>query len=240
MPRDLAEAFRYYEYAAKYNLPQALFNLAFFYENGFIAARDCEKAEEYCRRATHEINRMTTKLHRIEEKEKQEKSIFSSVETDLRRMRENMDAQGRDIKEYRKLAETHSLLGGQIKKFQEQERELNQRCIRNEGENAQLREQHRQDMRTIQSLQKDKNSANELLAAQRNDIQDLQKRNESFLNQSHFFQMQCENLKQMLHEAEKRAGHSLKVTGILKWIIFGETVVLTACAGIMIFLLLSF
>ncbi len=176
----------------------------------------------------------------MEEKEKQEKSIFSSVETDLRRMRENMDAQGRDIKEYRKLAETHSLLGGQIKKFQEQERELNQRCIRNEGENAQLREQHRQDMRTIQSLQKDKNSANELLAAQRNDIQDLQKRNESFLNQSHFFQMQCENLKQMLHEAEKRAGHSLKVTGILKWIIFGETVVLTACAGIMIFLLLSF
>lgn len=240
VPRDLAEAFRYYEYAAKYNLPQALFNLAFFYENGFIAARDCEKAEEYCRRATCEINRVTTKLHQMEEKEKQEKSIFSSVETDLRRMREKMDDQGRDIKECRKLAETHSLLAGQIKKFQEQERELNQRCIRNEGENAQLREQHRQDMRTIQSLQKDKNSANELLAAQRNDIQDLQKRNESFLNQSHFFQMQCENLKQMLHEAEKRAGHSLKVTGILKWIIFGETVVLTACAGIMFFLLLSF
>ena len=80
----------------------------------------------------------------------------------------------------------------------------------------------------------------ETFSTDRNDIQDLQKRNESFLNQSHFFQMQCENLKQMLHEAEKRAGHSLKVTGILKWIIFGETVVLTACAGIMIFLLLSF
>ena len=92
----------------------------------------------------------------------------------------------------------------------------------------------------MQSLQKDKNSASELLAAQRNDIQDLQKRNESFLNQSHFFQMQCEDLKQVLQEAEKRAGHSLKVTGILKGIIFGETFILTACAGIMIFLLLSF
>ena len=183
---------------------------------------------------------MTTKLHRIEEKEKQEKSIFSSVETDLRRMREKMDDQGRDIKECRKLAETHSLLAGQLKKLQEQERELNQRCIRNEGENARLREQHSQDTLAIQSLQKDKNSANELLAAQRNDIQDLQKRNEGFLNQSHFFQMQCENLKQMLQEAENRAGHSLKVTGILKWILFGETVVLTACAGIMFFLLLSF
>ena len=76
VPRDLAEAFRYYEYAAKYNLPQALFNLAFFYENGFIVARDCEKAEEYCRRATCEINRVTTKLHRMEEKEKQEKTEY--------------------------------------------------------------------------------------------------------------------------------------------------------------------
>ena len=56
-------------------------------------------------------------------------------------MREKMDDQGRDIKECRKLAETHSLLAGQLKKLQEQERELNQRCIRNEGENARLREQ---------------------------------------------------------------------------------------------------
>ena len=155
VPRDLAEAFRYYEYAAKYNLPQALFNLAFFYENGFIAARDCEKAEEYCRRAT--LNQPDDdKAAPDRRKRKTGKSIFSSVETDLRRMREKMDDQGRDIKECRKLAETHSLLAGQLKKLQEQERELNQRCIRNEGENARLREQHSQDTLAIQSLQKDK------------------------------------------------------------------------------------
>lgn len=68
--KDMFAAFEAYQKAAEYNLPQALNNLAFFYEAGIVVSRDQAYADELCRKATQVLNNLQTELYK-EKKENQ-------------------------------------------------------------------------------------------------------------------------------------------------------------------------
>lgn len=62
--KDMFAAFEYYQKAAEQNLPQAMNNLAFFYESGIVVAQDQQKADELCRQATTLMNNLQTELYK--------------------------------------------------------------------------------------------------------------------------------------------------------------------------------
>ena len=62
---DLFAAFEAYEKAAALGLPQAMNNLAYFYESGIAVPRDLEKADALCRQATHILNNLQTELLKL-------------------------------------------------------------------------------------------------------------------------------------------------------------------------------
>lgn len=63
-PQDMIAAFDYYQKAAEQDLPQALNNLAYFYEAGIVVERDLEKADSLMRRATSVMNNLQTELYK--------------------------------------------------------------------------------------------------------------------------------------------------------------------------------
>lgn len=66
---DLVSAYDFYEKAAARGLPQALYNLAYFYQNGLVVKRDCARAAEYSRRAAKELEKLVNRLHDAENRE---------------------------------------------------------------------------------------------------------------------------------------------------------------------------
>lgn len=62
--KDMFAAFEYYQKAAEQNLPQAMNNLAFFYESGIVVAQDQDKADALCRQATTVMNNLQTELYK--------------------------------------------------------------------------------------------------------------------------------------------------------------------------------
>lgn len=64
-PVDLIRAFQYYEAAAEKDVPQACYNLAFFYQNGIAVARNSEKANYYCERASETLKKLTNDSQEI-------------------------------------------------------------------------------------------------------------------------------------------------------------------------------
>lgn len=62
---DLVSSLDYYQKAVTYELPQAMYNLAFFYQNGIIVSKDSEKAVRLCREATLKLNELQNKLHML-------------------------------------------------------------------------------------------------------------------------------------------------------------------------------
>ena len=52
---DLVSAFDFYEKAAAFRLPQALYNLAWFYQNGLVVKQDFSRAREYSGQAAKEL-----------------------------------------------------------------------------------------------------------------------------------------------------------------------------------------
>ena len=65
---DMISAFDYYEKAAALGLPQALYNLAFFYQNGIIAPRDERKAFRLCREANIKLGELEGRTRELERK----------------------------------------------------------------------------------------------------------------------------------------------------------------------------
>ena len=63
-PQDMIAAFDCYQKAAELDLPQALNNLAYFYEAGIVVERDIEKADNLMRRATALMNNLQTELYK--------------------------------------------------------------------------------------------------------------------------------------------------------------------------------
>lgn len=61
--KDMFAAFDAYKKAAEYNLPQALHNLAFFYESGIVVSKDKNRADKLCRKATYELNKLQIDLN---------------------------------------------------------------------------------------------------------------------------------------------------------------------------------
>lgn len=75
---DLLSAYDYYEKAAVRHLPQALYNLAYFYYNGLVVKQSFDKAEEYSRQALRELDELVTRLHKAEVRE--EKTMQNYLE----------------------------------------------------------------------------------------------------------------------------------------------------------------
>lgn len=69
-PQDMIAAFDCYQKAAELDLPQALNNLAYFYEAGIVVERDIEKADNLMRRATALMNNLQTELYKARRENK--------------------------------------------------------------------------------------------------------------------------------------------------------------------------
>lgn len=69
--KDMFAAFDHYQKAAEQNLPQAMNNLAFFYESGIVVAQDQDKADELCRQATALMNNLQTELYKAHKQYRQ-------------------------------------------------------------------------------------------------------------------------------------------------------------------------
>ena len=154
--RDLSAAFDFYSQAAGYNLPQAMYNLAYFYENGFVVSQDYSRAEEYCRRATFELNRLTTQLYHKEQKEKKEKSIYENVQEQLSGIRVHMDSQDEFLETYGQLSLSYRTISESMKDIQDENKSLQQKYVDASKENARLGEQCIQTAHMIDDLKKDK------------------------------------------------------------------------------------
>lgn len=60
---DLSAAYHWYVRAAENHVPQAMYNLAFFYQNGLVVTQSEEKAIYYLQMASLEMQRMVTKSY---------------------------------------------------------------------------------------------------------------------------------------------------------------------------------
>ncbi len=77
---DIAASLDFYQKAAAYELPQALYNLAFFYQNGIIVPRDKEKAVRLCREATLKLNELQNRLYKLQcEHEKLSNNYYACI-----------------------------------------------------------------------------------------------------------------------------------------------------------------
>lgn len=158
--RDLSAAFEYYTQAARYNLPQAMYNLAYFYENGFVVSQDYSRAEEYCRRATFELNRLTTHLYCIEQKEREEKSIYENVQEQLSGIRVHMNSQDEFLATYEQLSLSYHTISEGMKHIQDENISLQQKYGDAAKENARLNEQCVRTDHMIDDLKQDKRNLN--------------------------------------------------------------------------------
>ena len=68
---DLVSAFDFYEKAAAFRLPQALYNLAWFYQNGLVVKQDFSRAREYSGQAAKELASLVCRLHEAEAREEE-------------------------------------------------------------------------------------------------------------------------------------------------------------------------
>lgn len=68
---DLVSAFDFYEKAAAFGLPQALYNLAWFYQNGLVVKQDFAKARAYSGQAAKELSNLVCRLHEAEVREEE-------------------------------------------------------------------------------------------------------------------------------------------------------------------------
>lgn len=64
-PMDMFAAFDAYQKAADLGVPQAMNNLAMFYETGIVVPRDLDKADDLCRNATKILNNLQTELYKV-------------------------------------------------------------------------------------------------------------------------------------------------------------------------------
>lgn len=62
---DMFAAFEAYQKAADLGVPQAMNNLAMFYETGIVVSRDLDKADDLCRAATKILNNLQTELYKV-------------------------------------------------------------------------------------------------------------------------------------------------------------------------------
>lgn len=62
---DMFAAFDAYQKAADLGVPQAMNNLAMFYETGIVVPRDLDKADDLCRTATKILNNLQTELYKV-------------------------------------------------------------------------------------------------------------------------------------------------------------------------------
>lgn len=77
---DIASSLDYYQKAVTYELPQAMYNLAFFYQNGIIVPKDSEKAVRLCREATLKLNELQNKLFKLQsEQETLTEEYYASI-----------------------------------------------------------------------------------------------------------------------------------------------------------------
>lgn len=77
---DIASSLDYYQKAVTYELPQAMYNLAFFYQNGIIVPKDSEKAVRLCREATLKLNELLNKLFKLQsEQETLAEEYYASI-----------------------------------------------------------------------------------------------------------------------------------------------------------------
>lgn len=67
---DMAEACRWYQRGAEAGVPQALYNLAYFYQNGLVVHRDYNKAIYYATAAANEMSRQMTWVYEARERYK--------------------------------------------------------------------------------------------------------------------------------------------------------------------------
>ena len=94
---DMFAAFNEYRKAAAQDIPQAIHNLAYFYELGIVVSQDKEKADELCRRATQILNSLQTELYKeklnvkaiaerqsvIEKKITEERECYQKIKKEL-------------------------------------------------------------------------------------------------------------------------------------------------------------
>lgn len=75
---DLISAYDYYEKAAAKHLPQALYQLAYFYQNGLVVRQDFQRARLCSRQAAKELAELVTRVHEAEIRE--EEAVKRSME----------------------------------------------------------------------------------------------------------------------------------------------------------------
>lgn len=116
---DTIKAYDYYEEAAKFELPHALQNLAYFYLNGIVVEKNVEKATELSKRAGKALVNFQNELYKTQQLYEKTSVMYKTVcienenqKAELEKKRELCKKQSENIKntvakikEYKKLTE---------------------------------------------------------------------------------------------------------------------------------------
>ena len=213
--KDMFAAFDAYKKAAEYNLPQALHNLAFFYESGIVVSKDKNRADKLCRKATYELNKLQIDLNNKRKDCKELNQKCQNLEKKIEDMNKSIEKANQHEKktfeelqllqlklaqlnkEYSKLRDKFDIGQKEFKKLTENLKKIIQ------SENILKREKENLEIKFIASEQ----FCHQLEAENRKQHQENQyRKNENFcLNQKlQEREVQVADLQEYLLDSEKR------------------------------------
>lgn len=197
--KDMFAAFECYQKAADQNLPQAMNNLAFFYESGIVVPQDQEKADELCRQATVALNNLQTELIK-------EKKAYRQLEQDqeqlVKKLNKTKEEAAKSDKRARKTMEDLTALQEKLAKLQNDKHELQKRCDEEQRKSKSITEQAAKEEKEKKQLRLEYNSLCERLASMEAEINKLWKEKEAFGH----WEKEKEGLQSQLKAANTDAG----------------------------------
>ena len=147
---DMFAAFEAYEKAAALGLPQAMNNLAYFYESGIAVPRDLEKADALCRQATHILNNLQTELLKLR---KQYDALCAEQEilkaTVERTQKEEMEARTQSLRTLQELNDLQKKLNS-AESLQQQAQHQYEEQLRLTQESKKETEKIRKERKNLQ------------------------------------------------------------------------------------------
>lgn len=94
---DFVEAVEWYEKAAAEDVPQALYNLAYFYQNGLIVNKNPEKALQMLKRATSAMNHLQIESHFYESWKEQAENELEQLKQQCDELKKEVERNSRDL-----------------------------------------------------------------------------------------------------------------------------------------------
>lgn len=187
---DMFASFEAYQKAAEQGLPQAMNNLAYFYEAGIVVPRDQDKADELCREATYVLNNLQTELFktkrahtelahqnadlkkRVEDEKAAASKALEQTKAALEDVKVLQDKLAAAAQEQQKLQKRNDEAGGQLLNAKKQAEAATQTEAHLKQEIARMQKTLQQTEQDKKNLQHDFAQSKEQLASVKKDMDD--------------------------------------------------------------------